>query len=384
VVKFITGPQEVIELKIDFSFLFSRELYLRTSTPTEEIPNDPSLVDPAVDYPIIHETVPGPGLYPPPGTPRVEGYLKIILPLAVLPFGGSSGQRVTIMATQATMQAVAQLKFTNVNWNVAFTQYVEITSSKMLTQLLRKEIKEIDITPMLGALDAFDLHLKPPIDLRLAALGSQRLLGVGLNLHTQVKVGDPAKMPFTSATTDFATQFDEGFFTQLIQRIYDDRIPHRFKLDGTPDSTGGILLLPPALKFNPGELELNLMVRTGVADLFCNAAIQIQSTGPKNFKVVVTKLSIHASLQPMPMTRIVNTVTFYLLDGLIAQVLGDIFTGPVENSLTSGLNTFINSGALAFAFKSPIRKTPRIATIEPVFFGFEPGRAVIKANMNIT
>ena len=65
-------------------------------------------------------------------------------------------------------------------------------------------------------------------------------------------------MPFTSEKTDFATQFDEGFFTQLIQRLYDDRIPHRFKLDGTPDSSGAILLLPPALKFNQGEARTEL------------------------------------------------------------------------------------------------------------------------------
>lgn len=382
-IKFIIGTQEAIELKIGFGFLFSRELYLRQFTSVLEIPDDPSLVDPSVDYTIVHETVPGPDFYPPPGTDAVEGVLKIVLPLVVFPFSGSKGHRVTIDATQANMGAVVLLKFTNVTWNAPFTQFVEITSSKILTELLRNEIKEIDITPMLGALDAFDLRLKPPIDLRLSKIGTQRLLGIGFNVHTQVKLGDKTKMPFTSADTDFAAQFDEGFFSQLIQRVYDDRIPHRYNRNGDPDAAGGILLLPPALKFNSGELELNLMVRTAIGDLFCNASIKIISTGVKTFDVEIAKLSIHLSLKPIPLSRIVKTVTFYLLDGFIAQVIGDILTGPVENGLNSGLNDFINSGSLAFAFNSPIRKTRSMVSIEPVYFGFEPGRAIIQANMNI-
>ena len=50
-VKFITGPQEVIELKINFAFLFSRELYLRTFLPKPRDSDDPSLVIPNINYP---------------------------------------------------------------------------------------------------------------------------------------------------------------------------------------------------------------------------------------------------------------------------------------------------------------------------------------------
>lgn len=386
-VTFVTSPAEVIDFRIEFSMLFSRELYVRAYDPAHaiELPDDPASVNPTVDYPVIHETVPGPGMYPPAGTQPVRGFIRVILPLAVLDFGAQpGGQRVTVNATAANLQAVAQVGLTNVpTWDASLVHFVEQTSSKMLTELLRNEVKEIDITPLFGALSAFGLYTVPPVDLRLVYLAPQRLLGIGLNLSTQFSLGHPAKMPFTASQTDFALQLDEGFFAQLIAQLYNLVIPHRYDFHGNVNPAGAIFLQQPQVRFVGTELQLILTVDATVAGLVCLVGLKINSTGAGNFSVVITTLQPHPTLGPAFASRLANTVTFYLLDSLISKIISCLFTGPVQNSLNNGLNAFLTSGALAFSFDSPVRNTPLMVSIKPISFQFEPGRSVLQANLNI-
>jgi hypothetical protein len=383
-VRLVPGPTDEIELSVGFSLSVLRELYVRCYDQAGgiEIPDDPATVDPDVDYPIVYETMPGADLYPSPAEP-IKGRLRIRLFLGVRPF--DRGYRVTVDCTTAGLDVIASVALYVADWDPGLVHFIETMAGKFITEVLRKEIKEIDVTGQIGVLDAFDLTIRPPVDIRIGEEPEQRVLSVAFNLSTQVGLGDREQIQVRTEGEDFALQLSEGFLAQLVGRIYDDFLPRRFSVTGKPDPAGPLLLYPPRIRLVDGLLQLNLLLEAGgIAQLFVNADLSIGDQANGEFAVRVERLAIHPRLRPYQISTLVNVVTFYVLDALISTALGSIFQGPVNSTLKQGVDAFLINGALAFSFDAPVGGAPDVTVrVDPGRFSFEPSVAVLRGNLSV-
>jgi hypothetical protein len=83
------------------------------------------------------------------------------------------------------------------------------------------------------------------------------------------------------------------------------------------------------------------------------------------------------------MVALVNAVTFDLLGALVGGILASLFQQPVSSSLDNGLQVFMNTGRLAFAFDAPIRGTTRAVEVKPTAFIFSPGLCTLHGAVDI-
>lgn len=379
-IQLLGGPHQQIKLTLHFDFTLFRELVVRRTADTLQIPADPSTVDPGGTYEITYDS----GLQP-TTMPGVRGAIIIILNLVHQPFG--PGNRVTIDATQSRLPVVDKVDIQGVDWPTGFEDFVETVAAKSITTILRNEVQQIDVTSQFGVFDAFGLKLRAPLHMRIGASQAQPSLAIGLHEWSLVDDGKPENIVHEAGAADYAAQIDEGFFSLLIAQLQNtEAIPRRFNTSGTADKQGPILLHDIRLSFERGRIRVNLLVDyQGFVDLFAETFLSISADGAGGLKIDLQNTRVHIRLQGIlgGIQRLLNTLTFFLFDAMIAQILGRLLEAEVERTAGATLADFLAGGRLGFAFRSPIHNTQLVVTIRFIEFAVQPGRALIRGDMNV-
>lgn len=379
-VRLLGGPLQQIELKLHFDFTLFRQLVVRRTADALQIPDEPSSVDPGGTYPVAYDS----GLHP-AAVPGMRGALAIVLNLAHQPFG--AGNRVTIDATRSDLPLVDKVDIQGVEWPAGFEDFVETVAAKAITTLLRDEVRQIDITSQFGVFDAFGLRLRAPLHLRIGPSQTQPSLAIGMHEWSLVDDGRPQDIVHAAGPADYAAQIAEGFFSLLVAQLQNTgTIPRRFGSSGDAVGGGPILLQNIRMSFEPGRMRLHILVAyDGVAELFAETFVRITADGAGILRVDLQDTRVHIRLQGLlgGILRLLNTLTFFVLDALLVRILGDLLEAQVERPVGTTLAEFLSGGRLGFAFRSPIRNTPLAAAIRFVEFSFEPGRALLRGNIDI-
>lgn len=379
-VRLLGGPYQQVELTLHFDFTLFRELLVRRTADTLHIPADPSTVDPGGRYEVTYDS----GLQP-TTVPGARGKIVIVLNLQHQPFG--AGNRATIDATRSGLPVVDRVDIQDVDWPAGFEDFVETVAAKSITTILRNEVRQIDVTSQFGVFNAFGVTLRPPLHMRIGASREQPSLAVGLHEWSLVDDGRPQKIVHEAAAADYAAQIDEGFFSLLIAQLQNTgTIPRRFSTSGNPANDGPILLHNIRLSFEQRRIRLHILVEyEGLIDLFAETFLSISADGIGTLKIDLQNTRVHVRLQGIlgGIQRLLNTLTFFLFDTMIAEILGKLLEAEVERTAGATLAQFLAGGRLGFAFRSPIRNTKLVAAIRFIEFAVQPGRALIRGNINI-
>lgn len=379
-VRLIGGRYQQVELTLQFDFTLFRQLLVRRSADALHIPADPSAVDPDGSYQLTYDS----GLLP-NTVPGATGAIVILLNLAHRPFG--AGNRVAIDATQADLPLVDRVDIEGVDWPRGFEDFVETVAAKSITTILRNEVRQIDVTSQFGLFDAFDIRLRAPLHMRIGPSHAQPSLALGMHEEYLVDDGRPQSIVHQAGTADYAAQIDEGFFTLLVGQLQKGEIiPRRYDTSGDADAAGAVLLHDIRLSFERGGIRVNILVEyMGIAGLFAETFLGISADPAGNLKVDLRNTRVHIRLRGIlgGIARLLNTLTFYLFDSMIAEILGKLLEAEVERTVGATLPEFLAGGRLGFAFRSPIRNTQLVARISFIEFAVEPGRALMRGNINI-
>lgn len=379
-VRLLGGPYQQIELTLHFDFTIFRELVVRRTADTLQIPADPSTIDPAGNYELTYDS----GLQP-TTVPGVRGAIVIVLNLAHQPFG--PGNRVTIDATKSDLPVVSKVDIQGVDWPTGFEDFVETVAAKSITTILRNEVRQIDVTSQFGVFDVFGVKLRAPLGMRIGASQAQPSLAIGMHEWSLVDDGKPEKIVHKAGTADYAAQVDEGFFSLLIGQLQNtETIPRRFDTSGNANPGGAILLQNIRLSFEQGRIRTHILVDyQEFVSLFAETFLSISADAAGNLKIDLQDTHVHIRLQGIlgGIQRLLNTLTFFLFDALIAQILGKLLEAEVERTAGKTLAEFLAGGRLGFAFRSPIRNTRLVATIRFIEFAVQPGRALMRGGIDI-
>ncbi|MCR6630127.1 MAG: hypothetical protein NVV74_08800 [Magnetospirillum sp.] len=382
-IRFITGADEHTELSLDFALEFPRELTLRRFAPVGDSPlaDDPKDVKVSVDYEVVHGSSP----YPPQGSSPVRGSLVIALPIETAPF--ESGVRVSVATGRASRQAVATVIIDVQGMDPRLERFLGSVASKIISEILRREIDGIDLTAMVGALDVFGLATRPPMHLRIAQARAQRALGIGFHERGRIGDGNPAAMPFILDGQDFSLQMAEGFFVNTMTALYDDGVlPRKFGYDGKPDPEGDILIEVPRFRFRDGTLgivtRIDLVGRPTGPTVVLDADIRLVRKADQ-LLVEVVRLDINVGIPALDPLTLLMSVLFNVLDVLIDHLFASLLRDLVDSSLKQGLDEFLRSGALAFGFRSPVRGGLLSVELAPFSFVFLPGAAVLTGALSV-
>lgn len=379
-VRLLGGPHQQIELTLHFDFTLFRELVVRRTADALQIPADANTIDPGGNYELIYDS----GLQP-TTVPGVRGAIVIVLNLVHQPFG--AGNRVTIDATQSSIPVVDKVDIQGIDWPAGFEDFVETVAAKSITTILRNEVRQIDVTSQFGVFDAFGLKLRAPLHMRIGTSQAQPSLAIGMHEWSLVDDGKPKNIVHEAGAADYAAQIDEGFFTLLIAQLQNtETIPRRFNTSGNADDQGPILLHNIRLSFEQRRVRLEILVEyDGLVGLFAETFLSISTDGAGSLKLDLRINRLHVRLQGIlgGIQRLLNTLTFFLFDAMIAQILGQLLEAEVERTAGKTLAEFLAAGRLGFALRSPIRNTGLVATIRFIEFSVQPGRALIRGGISI-
>lgn len=386
VVRFIGGTSQLIEINFGFGLKLPRNLVSRiydAASVDTPLSNDPGSVNQSIAYTETHRTAPPSDPYPGNAAPFQKGHIIIRFPIAQKPF--STGRRVSAATRQTSMKTVVSVGL-DVPVDPRLSSFVERVASKALTYLIAHEIDDYDLTPLVGDLDAFGLKIRDPIIARIGATPNQRVLAFAANEYATVGDGDPLQLPYLSGSSDFSASFREAMFAQLIYALYQDGVlPRRFAMNGLPDVNGPVLIEQPRISFSADGLVI--VVRLDLPDhgvaIAVNATLAFEPQAAGHLHVTIKNLKVDVQFPGLGVGWLVNTITFHLLSALVGGILASVLMQPVTNSLNNGLQAFINSGALAFGFRSPIRGTAKKAEIIPTAFLFQPGTCTLRGNVTI-
>lgn len=385
-VRFIGGSTQLIEINFGFGLKLPRNLVTRvydTASVDTPLANDPTDVKQTVTYPEAHRTAPATDPYPGNAAPLHKGHIIIRFPIAQKPF--STGRRVSAATAHTSMKTVVSVKL-DVPIDPRLATFIEITASKALTYLIAREIDDYDLTPLVGDLEAFGLKMREPVISRIGATASQRVLAFAANEYATIGDGDPLKLPYLSGASDFSASFREAMFAQLIFALYQDGVlPRRFAMNGLPDPGGPVLMEQPRISFGNDGLQITVRLdlpNDGVA-IAVNATLAFEPQAAGHLHVKIKSLKVDIQFPGLGVGWLVNTITFHLLSAFVGDILASVLMKPINNSLDNGLQSFINSGALAFGFRSPIRGTAKKAEIIPTAFLFEPGTCTLRGDVTI-
>lgn len=383
VARLVGGAQQNLELDLGFGLKLPRNVVTRiydaTNLDTSLAP-DPGDVKQNVAYAEEHRTAPADNPYPGATAPYNEGRIRIALPLVQRPW--ATGRRVSGQAAAASRQAVVSVRLDG-SLDARLKTFLEVVASKALTELIRREVDDYDLTPMVGNLDAFGLKLRDPVALRVGESGGARYLAFAAHEKATVGNGDPAQLPFLAGGSDFAVSFREAMFAQLIYVLYQDGyIPRRYAMSGLPDLGGPILIEQPRLSFRPQGLDLACRLDVNGVAISISATIMFTPT-PGGLHVSLSNLVVDVQFPGLGFLQLLNTVTFHLLSAIVGEVLASLLEKPISNTLDDGLEAFLASGALAFAFHSPIRGTPHFVAVKPTDFRFVPGSCTLRGEVAI-
>jgi len=379
-VRLLGGFYQQIELKLHFDFTLFRQLVVRKTADALQIPDEPSTVDPVGAYPVAFDS----GLQP-TEVPGVRGAISIVLNLLHQPFG--AGNRVTIDATRSGLPVVDKVDIQGVDWPAGFEDFVETVAAKTITTILRNEVRQIDVTSRFGVFNEFGLTLRAPLHMRIGASKTQPSLAIGMHEWSLVDDGRPQHIVHEAGAADYAAQIDEGFFSLLIAQLQNtETIPRRFATSGDADAHGPILLQNIRLSFEEGRMRINILVEyNGAVDLFAETFVRLSVDGAGTLKVDLQDTRVQIRLQGIlgGILRLLNVLTFFLFDAMMAQILGKLLEAQVERTVGATLAEFLVGGRLGFAFRSPIRNTQLVAAIRFVEFTVQPGRALMRGNIDI-
>jgi hypothetical protein len=379
-VRLVGGLYQQIELTLHFDLTLFRELVVRRTADALQIPADPTTIDPGGSYQLTYDS----GLQP-PTVPGARGAIVIILNLAHQPFG--AGNRVTIDATKSDLPVVSKVDIHGVDLPAGFEHFVETVAAKSITTILRKEVRQIDVTSQFGVFDAFGVKLRAPLGMIIGASQAQPSLAIGMHEWSLVDDGKPENIVHEADAADYAAQIDEGFFSLLIAQLQNtETIPRRFNTSGNGDPGGAILLQNIRLSFEQGRIRIHILVDyQEFVSLFAETFLSISADAAGSLKINLQDTQVHIRLQGIlgGIQRLLNTLTFFLFDALIAQILGKLLEAEVERTAGKTLAEFLAGGHLGFAFRSPIRNTKLVATIRFIEFAVQPGRALIRSGIDI-
>jgi hypothetical protein len=389
VVRFQVGSTQLIEITMGFTFKLPRNVVTRiydTSNPDTPLAEDPGTVKQNVDYPTAYRTAPATDPYPGRASSPLAGKITIDFPVGQKRF--AAGRRASAFTAGVTRQAIVVVTLDD-PFDARLKHFIETVVGKALTELIRREVDDYDMTPLLGDLSAFGLQVRDPVAIRLGATGSEHVLAVACNEFATVGNGDPLALSFFAGRSDFAVSFRESMFAQLIIALYQDgTIPDRYHSNGVPDPHGEILLVQPRIFFSNKGLALTFELRIDESDgetliVTIQSIIAFEQVGVGELRVRLVSLQVDVNIEGLGALGLVNFVTFNLLAAFVGGILASILQKPISNSLDDGFEAFLASGRLAFSFNSPIRGTRRSLQVLPTAFTFIPGICTLRGAFTI-
>lgn len=384
-VRFISGLAQAVEINFGFGVKFLRNLVTRIYDPgvvDTPLAFNPADVKITTLYQEEHRTMPANDPYPGQASRPHTGRIVIRFPITQKPFQNGRSVSGTTSATNAQSVVLVTL---DEAFDLRIKSFIEVVASKALTEIMRREVDDYDLTPIIGDLHAYDLTVREPVVLRIGETATERVLAIAMNEYATVTNGDPNALLFNANDADFSVSFSEAMFDGLIAALYQKNvIPKRYTTEGKPDPIGTVLLEQPRLDFVGNSLNLHLRLVIGSHG---NIVVTVDGTIEFNRRldgslgVLVTNLVTDVQVPGLGIAWFINTVTFHLLGALVGAVLTSLLQKPLSNSLDDGLQKFIDSGALAFAFGAPLRGTAIKTKIVPTVFVFRPGVCTLRGTL---
>lgn len=373
------GLKQQVSLDVGFDLTIFRQLKVFKTGDALAMPIDPGDINPDNPYPLAFDS----GMFP-SDPPSVRGRLVVVLNLAKLPLGKDN--RVTLNAAESTLDAVERVELHGVQWPDALRSFIERVAAQAVSTLLKNEIKEIDITPVFGIFDQFGVALREPIHLRIGETLQLPSLAVGMHERGLLSDGRPTEISFETETNDFGLQISEGFFLLLLRQLQNGHVlPRRFNTHGASDDTGAILLSNIKASFQPDVIRIQLLVTfEGIADLYADTSVRITSAEDGVLSVSLENTALHLRLQGLlsAFQAVFNTLTFFLLDQLCANLLGNLLQAVVNRPVGKTLEEFLKNGKLGFSLDSPIRHSKFRVRVIPKDLSIVPGRLLLLGDVN--
>lgn len=387
-VRFRLGHPPTVEVTAAFDLKMLRNVVANTYDPANgdsPLAFDPADVKQGVVYTETYRTAPIGDPYPMLASPPETGRLTLLLNVAEKPETG--GRRA--FGQTALLRYPASLVSINATTpnDPRLKALVAALAGKALVELLAREVNDFDFSPLVGDLSAFSMSVRGPA-LKVNATAGQRLLAIAFNERATVGYGDLAFLGSFADNSPFAASFRESMLGQLVAALYQNgTIPHRYARNGSVAPAGSVLLQQPRISIVRNRLVVDCILVVGSGprpiSVGVKAHVRCDSQAGGGVQVVIERLDIPVPYPGLAVRTIMNTLLFHLFEGLIGGFMTSVLGPASINSLRAGLQQFLNSGALAFGFQSPIRGTPRFVQIEPTAVNFLDGVCTVQGDYAI-